>query len=1287
EDGMVPVGEGEDYFMKLSKVGNLVWEDRDYDGIQDIDEPVIPGVRIVLDFYGIDTIPNGDDYEMTYETVTDSNGRYYFCGLIGNVDPSGIAKPTYKLTADDPEEMTATVNRDTFPARDTSNCVYYNSDGNDADIDDRLTAVEFAILNPMGLCQGELHPLGINDMTDSLVMAMMPDSNIWPDMQIDETLDFGYVAFDYGDLPDSTLMAGLRSAAIDSFNYRTVRDWFPGDPSTMGPRHAIQPKLYLGAGVDAELDGMPDLDAGTKTGGDDADTSAFVKGMGMDDESGIRLLSPLLPDEYAYIRVDYTAQDTLLAGGYVDTAAYLNAFIDWNGDGDFYVNGDPTMGFDEGEQIEFTHQGLVIDGISDITDTTNPLLPGGEDLYSILAFRVPDTSITTFHNGRAFMRFRLSFEGQLDPDNHRYHMDTPPHVVFDPVMVPADTAYNWVSDPLLAYPRGEVEDYAVPLAKVGNLAWFDHNVNGRQDSSIVDLYNHYRDEYGVDTLHLVLIWGGVNDSTGVFDSVGYFDASMSSAGDVTDIRYNLSIAPPSVGSYGPDTIKTDSFGLYSFRGLIPGTYNLIPRKYLSADSTEFVNYWPKHRALTVKNNEIITDSLDSDAGPGAIFTIGDINPSEPEVCVGDLPLGEDGQLDDADLNDPYFPDNQYDQTIDFGWVDEPNVEASLDLVGVDFPESETCGNMNLIMRLCLKNPQEVPLDSLVPFLNLKRAYGDAFYALTKPKVSIEELGYTTTPTVECEPDRIGMAGSVNDLTPFINSGYDGDADTILLTGEDVNTDFYLPGDSIVCIRIEFEIDPSFYDPANPWMSQGGTYGRAVGFTYDTTTTDPWAGGEMKTPLIDWMPKGADGNDNERFGKPIQVFDLSDEYDDPWPGPDPYPINGDGIQFEGAVIDRGLNDEYQIFPIPPSLTGRDKYLDEDDKTIQDDECWEKTQNIAAFDNVIISLDENCRAKLDPNMFISDHNDECGFDRYPEGSYYRVIIQDEHTGETLWASVDRDTFDAGQYLDRKLVFKARSVADHCTVVWGRITLEDKMPPIVDCIPDTDRPIGGDRILVCSDIDSVLNNASTWLNPNHPYYTGIATATDNCSEVFFDGATDVLEVLADCQESADNRYLYARIVRTFLFRDEYDNTANCRQVINFYRPEIILPECEIFLNNDIVGDDTDLTPEDMLGKYEQSESVPYYINAKGDRVYLTETSACGFAINYENTSFFDKEDCGYKLERTWSIFDWCYGTGSAYPDYLIKPSEDTACYDGVTWTGNSYGWTQLIVVGDTLAPIVSI
>ena len=56
----------------LAGLGNYVWEDIDHDGLQDANEPVVPGVTVNLKDAGGNIIAT---------TVTDANGEYYFLGL------------------------------------------------------------------------------------------------------------------------------------------------------------------------------------------------------------------------------------------------------------------------------------------------------------------------------------------------------------------------------------------------------------------------------------------------------------------------------------------------------------------------------------------------------------------------------------------------------------------------------------------------------------------------------------------------------------------------------------------------------------------------------------------------------------------------------------------------------------------------------------------------------------------------------------------------------------------------------------------------------------------------------------------------------------------------------------------------------------------------------------------------------------------------------------------------------------------------------------------------------
>ncbi|WP_373551754.1 GEVED domain-containing protein [Haliscomenobacter sp.] len=1312
--GIIPYGEVEDYFISLSKVGNTVFEDRDYDGFQDVLEPGIANVPIKLQFAGLDGILNsGDLYEYTYLDTTDANGRYYFCGLIGNVDPSGIPNPVYQIIVSDPAGMTATFNN---PDPSDDACIDDNSNGDDLLIDNRITTDTFTITNPMMLCLDENAPR--NDVGGLVGGNNLPPSadalNNFPDNQYDETRDFGYTGFDYGDLPIASVLPGS--------NYLTLRDSMNAlFNNKFGPRHAIQPRLYLGRGVDGELNGKPDADAGSKAGGDDDDQGAFKKGITADDETGVRLLSPLLPGEFAYIKVNYTSQDTT-NGGYLNKPAYLDAFIDWNGNGVMDI---------PAEKVEFTHQSnsnavpFSTNSITDIPDTRTPVLlaTGANGVDStILAFRVPTTAV--FDSGVVFMRFRLgwtnyaqqfpnAFPNGLGADNNIFHMTMSPYVkAYEPFNDVAGDAGRY------PYPQGEVEDYGIPVAKIGNLSWFDHDVFGDQDT---------REEV-VDSLHLVLIWGGVNGTTGAFDTVGY-QTSLASLGSITDILYNRTIAPPSVGTYTPGAlVKTgispaaDS-GLYSFRGLIPGIYYVLPMKYFATDSASFVNAWPKHRVVTLQDNPGVSDGQDSDGrtsgvggtsrGPGAFVKITDGNARQPEVCVNDRPLFaapnpindareggsgaelrandaiENGKRDADDNANPFtpafFPDNQWDKTVDIGWVDEPNVEASMDIVGVNFPTSQICGNFNVITHLCVKNPQEVPLDSFQMFFNLLDAYGPALYTASKPIVTIVDSAFVTN----LPHQKIRKSSLVNFKTAVnakpkdllvVNPNYNGTTDTKLLVPTSENANFLLRGDSILCVQIEFEIDPT-KDGAYPWMLSASVTARAIGFDKSNGN---------KRPLTDFRFF------HPRFGKSIVVFDSTDEYDDPMPMAGlTYPDGGDGILFEGMVADRGLKGDYQLPYVSPNVTGRDKYEDEDDKAIMNDSCWIKTKWNSGYKEFEIALDANCEAVVNADLLVPNFKKICGFDKYPMGSYYRVIIQDKWTEETLWASVDRVPFDVKKYRDRTLIYKVRSVANHCNIIWGPIIFVDKIPPVVTCPPNTSRKLNsknkivGTYTFVCSDVDSIYNVTKSWKDSLYAYYTGVATATDACGDPRLENVKDEIEYFADCNASAAQGYIYAQIRRTFSFIDLMGNKANCSQLINIYRPVIKLPLCKIEVPNDKAKGDNLILPADLAGKkYNIAESVPYYINGAGKKVYLTGKDYCGFAFNYTDEVSFSTGQglCGKKIIRTWSIFDWCYGTGTAYPNYLMQPETNNGCYAESVWNGDRYTWQQTIIVGDSERPIIT-
>jgi hypothetical protein len=86
-------------FFRLSKLGDFVWEDMNANGIQEIGEPGIEGVEVILE--GTDIMGN----EVFLQTETDSTGMYMFGDLLsGTYKVTFGSKDNYILTkTDDPD--------------------------------------------------------------------------------------------------------------------------------------------------------------------------------------------------------------------------------------------------------------------------------------------------------------------------------------------------------------------------------------------------------------------------------------------------------------------------------------------------------------------------------------------------------------------------------------------------------------------------------------------------------------------------------------------------------------------------------------------------------------------------------------------------------------------------------------------------------------------------------------------------------------------------------------------------------------------------------------------------------------------------------------------------------------------------------------------------------------------------------------------------------------------------------------------------------------------------------
>jgi SdrD B-like domain/GEVED domain len=690
-----PIGEVEDYKVPLAKAGNLVWIDANVDGLQTqpLEIPLgIDGVTVELQWAGPDgnfatTIDN-----KTYTDVTSTEagvkGKYLFCGLIpGNykmvVPPFGYV-PTLLI----------------------------NVNGNTQDVIDAddPVGVMFTVSNPPSSA-----PTGENGIGDSPLVI-----NGFPDNQANFTFDFGYLGFDFGDLPNT---------------YATTQ-------SATGAVHTVTPDLYLGTCVDIDIDGQPEAMAGFMTGGDDGNAGPGALGTCSplaDDENGISFPTPLIPGNTACIKV--TARNN--TGG----PAFLQAWIDFNGNGTFEANEQLTTG-------NFAPSGASI--------------PNGGVTAQNFCFDVPASA--SFNGGNLFARFRLS-----------------------------KTSGAGATGPAIpgtgVFPNGEVEDYKLPLALIGNYVWMDNpDIEGDQDASEMALAN----------VKINLTWAGE-------DAV--FQTQANSGVAAGDDRIYM--------------VTTDANGRYEFRGLIPSSnYRILPNKYTAANGVAGALINPLKKILTIPNLPT-NDNIDSDGAPLIAVTI-------PNLTTVLLPSGENGLLDNFATG---FPDNQANVSLDFGFIDEPKINAAMAITGFD---PTICGEFAAWMDICIENTSTTPLTNLQAMLDLAgpNAFGLAFKGMIGSPIVIS---------------------STAQQDPIFNGGYNGASNAPGKNLFNGTSGLLWPGEKF-CFRIKFGVDPDFPGaPADP-KAQAMVSGKAVNFQ-GVSVPDYWNGGAqyMAMDLSDVGPDPKSSN--------------------------------------------------------------------------------------------------------------------------------------------------------------------------------------------------------------------------------------------------------------------------------------------------------------------------------------------------------------------------------------------------------------------------------------------
>ena len=297
-----------------------------------------------------------------------------------------------------------------------------------------------------------------------------------------------------------------------------------------GARHTVAPGVFMGAQIDAELDGQPNPTAT----GDDATPPPPPPG---GDEDGVTLTSPIVPGGGA------TVQVTASING------YLSAWVDFGGDGSWAEAGDQIF-----------------------TDVA--LNPGPNNLTFNVPVGAPPGILT-------FARFRFSTTTNLT-----YVGQAPDGEVEDYMWYIEELDYGDAPDP--PYPTLLASDGArhafVPGIKLGNL--IDAEVNGQPNATATgDDVANLADEDGVALWGSQMIPGGLAGVTVTASANGLLsawvdfnvDGSWATPGDqiftnvpVTNGPNNLTFNVPFAAARGTNTFARFRFStaaITNFTGL------------------------------------------------------------------------------------------------------------------------------------------------------------------------------------------------------------------------------------------------------------------------------------------------------------------------------------------------------------------------------------------------------------------------------------------------------------------------------------------------------------------------------------------------------------------------------------------------------------------------------------------------------------------------------------------------------------------------------------------------
>jgi len=398
-----------------TNLSGTVFNDFNRDGVRGSGESGQGGITVFVDANGNGVLDAGET-----STVTSADGTYSLPVASGNNRIAAVAPPGFIFTTPASRQVSGGATGVNFglfrPDAQFTGRKFADLNGNGfADAGEPGIAGAFVFIDLDGDGRIDIgEPRATTDANGNyrLDFAGLPAGNY----TIREVVSAGFESISPASGSYTVFYDGLNPPVGLDFGNRPSRDYGDAPDSYMtlrasgGPSHGIVPGLSLGQRVDRDLDGQPSPLAD----GDDLNGPLGPDGRVLDDEDGVRLLTPLAANSTASFEVFVTNT--------TGQPAFLQAWFDFNQNGRFT---------DAGEQV-----------------LRNVVLPAGSNVIDVA---IP----SGVQIGNLFTRWRLSLTPDLgvggpadsgEVEDHRFTVQAQAKVANDDfVSVPRNSSANMVN--------------------------------------------------------------------------------------------------------------------------------------------------------------------------------------------------------------------------------------------------------------------------------------------------------------------------------------------------------------------------------------------------------------------------------------------------------------------------------------------------------------------------------------------------------------------------------------------------------------------------------------------------------------------------------------------------------------------------------------------------------------------------------------------------------------------------------------------------------------------------